>query len=114
HDLYLLHVYYTFAVRCQNGGECISVNGIVTCLCASGWTGLRCQEAVCPQGCQSDGACVASGICSCQAGGVGGDCNLAVCKLLCQHGGKCIAPNMCHTLVVQRKERNETSSAEEV
>ncbi|KAK2536342.1 von Willebrand factor D and EGF domain-containing protein-like [Columba guinea] len=80
---------------CQNGGECISVNGVVKCLCASGWTGSRCQEAICPQGCRNNGACVAPGICSCPAGWVGGACHLAVCKLPCQHGGKCIAPNVC-------------------
>ncbi|RLW11318.1 hypothetical protein DV515_00001558, partial [Chloebia gouldiae] len=80
---------------CQNGGECISVNGVVKCLCASGWTGSRCQEAICPQGCRNNGACVAPGICSCPAGWVGRACHLAVCKLPCQHGGKCIAPNVC-------------------
>ncbi|NWW46657.1 VWDE protein, partial [Pedionomus torquatus] len=86
---------------CQNGGECISINGVVKCLCASGWTGSRCQEGwylsptICPQGCQNNGACVAPGICSCPAGWVGGACHLALCKLPCQHGGKCVAPNVC-------------------
>ncbi|XP_069716507.1 wnt inhibitory factor 1-like [Phaenicophaeus curvirostris] len=80
---------------CQNGGECISVNGVGKCLCASGWTGSRCREAICPKGCRNNGACVAPGICSCPAGWVGGGCHLAVCKLRCQHGGECTAPNVC-------------------
>ncbi|KAJ7322360.1 hypothetical protein JRQ81_018647, partial [Phrynocephalus forsythii] len=61
---------------CQNGGECISVGGVVKCLCASGWTGSRCQEAICSQGCRNGGGCVAPGICSCATGWVGGACHL--------------------------------------
>ncbi|NWH78103.1 VWDE protein, partial [Piaya cayana] len=80
---------------CQNSGECISLNGVGKGLCASGWTGSRCQEAACPKGCWSNGACVAPGICRCPAGWVGGACHLAVCKLPCQHGGECPAPNVC-------------------
>ncbi|KAH0627428.1 hypothetical protein JD844_003101 [Phrynosoma platyrhinos] len=51
---------------CQNGGECISVNGMVKCLCASGWTGSRCQEALCRLSCHHGGKCIAPDVCRCR------------------------------------------------
>ncbi|MBN3271041.1 VWDE protein, partial [Polyodon spathula] len=95
-----------FAVSCEggcwNGGECISVNSIVKCLCPFSWTGSKCQEAtphlfpaICPQGCRNGGSCVAPGICSCPEGWVGGACHKAICRHPCLNGGKCVAPNVC-------------------
>ncbi|KAL4646849.1 protein jagged-1a-like [Arapaima gigas] len=53
------------------------------------------STAICPQGCQNGGSCVAPGICSCPSGWVGGACHKAVCPQPCLNGGKCIAPDVC-------------------
>ncbi|KAF7259825.1 hypothetical protein EG68_02989 [Paragonimus skrjabini miyazakii] len=54
-------------------------------ICNTGWTGTRCDEAICKKGC-IHGVCEKPGLCSCMDGWEGSTCNECVSLPGCIHG----------------------------
>ena len=73
---------------CSAHGSC---EGVGHCVCASGWTGHSCSEAVCDSDCSGRGSCV-GGTCACHAGFVGETCSVhtaSACPDSCNGHGNC-------------------------
>ncbi|XP_048240923.1 von Willebrand factor D and EGF domain-containing protein-like isoform X1 [Haliotis rufescens] len=76
----------------MNGAKCV---GPDRCSCPSGWSGRRCDKAVCHLSCQNGGVCFKPDICVCRRGYAGASCQKPLCWPRCRHGGRCIAPQTC-------------------
>jgi uncharacterized repeat protein (TIGR02543 family) len=76
------------------GGTCEANN---TCACEEGWTGNRCQTAICDDpACGQNEVCSAPDTCDCAPGWSGENCDVAYsCANPCQNGGTCTGPNTC-------------------
>jgi uncharacterized repeat protein (TIGR02543 family) len=76
------------------GGTCEANN---TCACEEGWTGDRCQTAICDDpACGPNEVCSAPDTCDCAPGWSGENCDVAYsCANPCQNGGTCTGPNTC-------------------
>lgn len=57
---------------CQNGGTCDEG----ACDCASGWSGVVCDEPVCGLRCADHGRCIAPDVCQCDPGWFGIECTV--------------------------------------
>lgn len=85
---------YCREITCHVGGKilrCTDDGKVVTC--APGWTGEKCDQAVC-DGCKQNGQCVGPGICKCDVGWTGSNCDLCMPSPDCKHG-TCQKPNDC-------------------
>lgn len=84
------------------------------CACAAGWTGLRCDTALCPRNCShalGQGECVVPGAdptssyCRCVAGFAGPDCAAPITPdswyTVRRDGGPALTPRMFHSLSVE-------------
>lgn len=72
---------------CLNGGTCVA-GGV--CVCPPGWSGDRCQTAVCSVPCENGGTCYAPDSCSCGPSWTGPVCCDPLCPNECQNGGRCV------------------------
>ncbi|MBU6162444.1 MAG: SUMF1/EgtB/PvdO family nonheme iron enzyme, partial [Myxococcales bacterium] len=73
------------AVDVSNCGACgVSCGANATgctegrCVCATGWSGARCEEPVCTGGCGTNSRCVAPDRCECNDGFAGPTCSIGV------------------------------------
>ena len=91
---------------CNSAGSCVGFNN---CNCtSSGYSGDRCENALCfgvtdPVAvCNGKGACVSTDLCNCFSGHTGSQCELFTCNNIlrtdtnvCNSRGRCIGPNEC-------------------
>lgn len=77
-------------------GNCSAATNF-TCICPAGYSGNMCQILSCPNGCSSNGICVAGGsngeppICNCSSSWSGAACNMRQCVADdCLNGGTCL------------------------
>jgi len=79
---------------CEHGGRCQPANA---CYCGTtgGWSGDRCEVAICSGGCGT-GNCTAPDNCDCSTPGwTGTNCEIPVCEPECENGGTCTGVNAC-------------------
>uniref|UniRef100_A0A0K0FJZ5 Delta-like protein n=1 Tax=Strongyloides venezuelensis TaxID=75913 RepID=A0A0K0FJZ5_STRVS len=64
-------------IECGNDGQPI---------CKEGWTGIKCDQPVCKNGCGLNGKCIAPDTCDCLSGYTGKTCEQCLPSVGCQNG----------------------------
>ena len=77
---------------CLNAGGCTASG---QCLCASGWTGPRCEDFACVIPCENGGSCAGPNRCECPEGWSDPQCTTPVCVPACTNGGVCSDAGRC-------------------
>jgi len=90
---------------CQNGGYCMSVDGVASCLCLPGFNGTTCETSACATDpCGTHGTCAVTRtepgyLCTCQSGYTGTLCDIEMDACTRTEGNPCGSNGNCNNLI---------------